>query len=99
MEEFRSFVGQSPLVRKMLDESEAKGEAKGETKGRTEGAVEALQHMLVGVVQGRFPPLTELAQRKASEVTELQKLQVLVKAVSTAPDENVARWVLTTLAA
>jgi hypothetical protein len=95
LEEFRSFVGQSPLLRKMLAEAEAKGEA----KGKTEGAVEVLQHMLVDVVQGRFPPLTQLAQRKASEVTELQKLQILVKGVSTAPDENIARWVLTTLAA
>lgn len=76
---------------------EKKAEAKAE--GKTEGAIEALQQVVVEIVQGRFPPLTELAEQKVTEVREPKVLHLLVKQVSTAPDEATARWVLSTPAA
>jgi hypothetical protein len=99
LEEYRSFVGQSPLVRKMLEDAKAEGKEEGLAEGEIKGKIKILQKMLVDMVRGRFPPLAELAQQTAVEVSEPQKLELLVKGVSTAPDENVARWVLTTLAA
>jgi hypothetical protein len=87
-----------PKVKKIRAESEekgrVKGRAEGRTEGRTEGELRASQNILVNVVKARFPALAELARQKASQINKPDVLTYLIEQVSTAPDETVARWLL-----
>ena len=87
-----------PKVKKIRAESEekgrVKGRAEGRTEGRTEGELRASQKILVNVVKARFPALAELARQKASQINKPDVLTYLIEQVSTAPDETVARWLL-----
>jgi flagellar biosynthesis/type III secretory pathway protein FliH len=85
-----------PKIKKIRAESEEKGRVKGRTEGRTEGELRASQRILVNVVKARFPDLVELARQKASQISKTDVLTYLIEQVSTAPDENVARWLLST---
>ena len=78
---------ESPTIQKMRAESKA------------EGAVEALQKAIVHVVKARFPELAELAQEQITHVHNPDKLDVFVQQVSTVPDEDMARWLLKSIAA
>ena len=81
-------------VRRMRAESEAKGRAEGEARGEAKG----LQMALVSAVKVRFPELTELAQQKVGLINDAAGLDMLLKHVITAPDENTARWLLSSAA-
>ena len=91
-----------PKVKKIRAESEEKGRVKGRAEGRTEGRNEgrnegelrASQKILVNVVKAWFPALAELARQKASQINKPDVLTYLIEQVSTAPDETVARWLL-----
>jgi|GEM_PF-1759028 len=94
-----SLLEESRFVKRAEARGRIEGKAEGEIKGRTEGAVEALQQAVVEIVQGRFAPLTELAQQRVVEIKDIKELHLLVKQVATARDEEVARWLLTLSAA
>ena len=87
MEELEDFLEQSPYVQKKREES------------REEGLIEGLQKGIVTIIQGRFPPLVELAQERVSRVTKPEELNILLKQIATIPDETTARWLLSTIAA
>jgi len=53
----------------------------------------------VAVVEGRFPPLKPLAQEQVKKVTEPVILNLLIRQISVAPDENTARLALNLIAA
>jgi len=71
------------------------GREEGIEKGRTEG----LQEAIVGLVETRFPPLTELAHRKVPQIRKPELLTVLLKQVAVARDEEMARIMLDSFAA
>ena len=52
------------------------------------------QRMLVSIVKVRFPALAELAEQEAAKITNAGALELLVQKVVAAPDENFARWLL-----
>ncbi|MFL5625809.1 MAG: hypothetical protein ACJ788_09490 [Ktedonobacteraceae bacterium] len=79
-----------PKVKQIRAESEEKGR----TEGRAEGELRASQRILVNVVKARFPALAELAHQKARQINKPDVLTYLIEQVSTAPDETVARWLL-----
>ncbi|HKF36745.1 MAG TPA: hypothetical protein VKB35_07560 [Ktedonobacteraceae bacterium] len=87
MENLDSLLDENPFVQKRWAE------------GREEGIAEGLQKALITVVEGRFPPLVELAQQRVTQVTKPEKLDLLLKGIAAAPDEATARWLLDTLAA
>jgi len=76
-----------PKVKKIRAESKAEGE------------IQASQRILVNVVKVRFPALAEMAQQKATEVNSPDILNYLIEQVSTAPDESMVRWLLSSPAA
>jgi len=63
-------------------------------ESKAQGELQALQRAIVIVTKVRFPELVELAQRKASQIQQPDILNYLLEEVSSAPDEEVARWVL-----
>lgn len=65
--------------------------------GHKEGLIEGLQIAFVIIVHGRFPPLTELAQQGIVKVTKPDQLDLLLRAVVTAPDEAIMRWILSSI--
>ena len=81
-------------VRRIKAESEAKGRAEGIAEGEARG----LQMALVSAVQARFPELAELAQEKVVKINNTVGLDMLLRHVITAPDESVARWLLSSAA-
>jgi hypothetical protein len=87
MEELEDFLEQSPYVQKKMEES------------REEGLTEGLQKAFVAIVEGRFPPLVELAQKRVARVTKSDKLDLLVKQIATIPDETTALWLINIIAA
>ena len=91
MEQLDGFLAQSPYVQKKKEE--------GREIGREEGLAEGLQKAFVAVVEGRFPPLAELAQQRVSQVTKPDNLDLLLKQIVTIPDETTARWLLNSIAA
>jgi hypothetical protein len=88
-----------PKVKQIRAESRAEGEAEGEARGRAEGEILASQKMFVNIVKVRFPALGQLAQQEAARISNPDALDLLAQKVVTAPDENVARWLLTPPAA
>ena len=87
MGQLDSILEQSPYVQKKKEE------------GHEEGLAEGLQRALLTVMQNRFPPLVELAQKRVTQVTKPDKLDLVLKQIVNAPDEATARWLLDTLAA
>ena len=71
----------------------------GREEGREEGRTEGLQEAVVGLIETRFPPLTELAHRKVSKISKPELLNVLLKQVAVARDEDMARIMLDSFAA
>ena len=80
-----------PKMRKIRKESEAKGEALGLIRG--------LRTAVITVVTLRFPPLTELAQRKVSRIRKPEKLNLLLEQVMSVSDEDAARLLFDDIAA
>ena len=99
MEQLDDFLEQSPYVQKKKEEGREIGREEGREEGHEEGLAEGLQKAFVTIVQGRFPPLAELAQERVLQVTKPEKLDLLLKQIVTIPDEATARWLLNTIAA
>ncbi len=103
MDKFDSLLEENPFVQKKAAEAEEKGRAEGRAEGLVEGEArgkaEGLQKAVVTVIEGRFPPLAELAQQKVTQITKPDLLDVLLRQVVSASDEATARWLLNTFAA
>ncbi len=56
--------------------------------------IQALQNAVVEIVKGRFPTLMDLAQQRVAHMSTCTALYEFVGLISTAPDENSARWLL-----
>ena len=95
MDQFDSLLEENPFVQKKSAEAEEKGRA----EGIAEGKVIALQAVVVRVVRGRFPALTELAQEQVTKIDKPDALDFLFDKVSIAPDEATVRWLLSSSAA
>ena len=76
-----------PKVRKIREE------------GKAEGQLAQAQKMFITVVSARFPNLTDLAEQVAKQITSPDKLDLLAQQIVKVPDEQTARWLLTSLAA
>lgn len=89
----------------MLEEDEfvqhqrALGKEEGREEGREEGKVEDAQQILVKIVSLRFPSLKDLAQKKAQHTGNIDTLHNLIELMTTASDEDRARWVLSSSSA
>jgi predicted transposase YdaD len=95
MKDFDSLLDENPFVQKTKAEAEERGRAEGEIQGEVRG----LQKAVVIIVEGRFPPLTELAQQRVTQISQPDLLNVLLKQVATARDEDMARLLLNSFAA
>ena len=78
-----------------LAEGEARGEAKGEARGKAEG----LQEAVVTIVEGRFPPLADLARQKVRRINGPDALSMMLRSLAAAPNEAAARTLLELLVA
>ena len=81
---YDSLVDEDPEVQERV----ARGEAEGEIRGA--------QKIVVGLMEARFPALTELAQERVTLIRNTGALSRLAKQVATVPDEATARWLLGT---
>jgi hypothetical protein len=86
MSELRSLHAGNPLLEEL--------KAEGRVEGRVEGEAQGLQKALITTVELRFPRLKELAEQKGPQVTKPDKLDLLLRGIYTAPDENAARLLL-----
>ncbi|HET9920721.1 MAG TPA: hypothetical protein VFQ30_12810 [Ktedonobacteraceae bacterium] len=81
------------------EEGLEEGLQRGLEQGREEGKLEGLQQAVLTVVETRFPPLSEFARQRVTQVRKLDKMEIAFKALAAAPDENTARMMLELLAA
>src|SRR5438477_12297121 len=99
MSNFESLLDEGAFVKRrkaeMLEQGRQEGIALGIVKGREEGKAEGevvgLQEAVVSFIELRFPPLAELAHRKVPQVRKREQLDVLLRSVYTAPDEDAVR--------
>ena len=100
---FDDLMERDPKMRKIRAESEARGRAEGEALGKAEGEAlgkaEGLQEAVVTIVEGRYPPLADLARQKVRRITTPDALSIILKSLAAAPDENAARTLLELLVA
>jgi hypothetical protein len=68
-------------------------------EGKAAGRLEQAQKMFILVVSARFPNLIDLAEQTAKQTTNSDKLELLAEQIVKVPDEQTARWLLTSLAA
>ncbi len=94
---YDELIEQDPKMKRIRAESEARGRSEGFAKGRSKGRIEGLQEAVVAVISGRFPSLVELAQSKVTTVTKIDALDLVLQAMSKAPDETTARLLLEAL--
>ena len=87
MAELESLLDGSSFVQKRRAESFAEGEAVG------------LQKAVVTIVENRFPPLAESVKQKISHVQRTDRLQLILKAAFTVPDEKTLQTMIDLLAA
>ena len=85
MEQLDDLIEQNPSILKNKEEA------------RKEDFIEGLQKGVVIVVARRFPPLAEFAQERIAKVTKPDQLELLLRQFVLAPDESIARWILTVL--
>jgi predicted transposase YdaD len=83
-------------LEKGLEEGRTKGLEEGRTQGLEVGR-EALQRVVLGVVQNRFPELAELAAARVGVVTDLGSLQKLALDVVSASSAEQARTLFESL--
>jgi len=79
--EYDSLIDEDPEVKERV----ARGKVEGEAKG--------LQEAIVTVVEGRFPPLVDLARSKIARIHTMETLTILLKSLLAAPGEDSA-WLL-----
>jgi hypothetical protein len=84
---YDSLLDQDPEIQERIAQAKAEGEIQG------------VQETVVGFVEARFPALGELAQERVTLIRNTEVLRLLVKQVAALPDEDAARWLLSTLAA
>jgi hypothetical protein len=84
---FEELLDDDPYLRERDERAEARG------------AVQALQKTTVNIVKRRFPELVKLAEQRVAQITSSDVLEELVGMLSTAPDENTARFLLSPTAA
>src|SRR5258708_9629407 len=65
--------------------------ARSRAEGKAEGELQAAQTMFVNIVSARYPGLTELAKQQAAQIDNPAALDILAQKVVIAPDENIAR--------
>jgi len=106
---WNNLLEQDPYIQKKTADAEArgegrgearglaKGEARGEARGLEKGRTEGLQKAVLSIVRGRFPLLTDLAQEKVGRIQKVDALDLLLEQIVQAPDEAIARWLLSTL--
>lgn len=111
MSNLESLLDENPFVQKRKaeglakgrDEGLAEGIAKGRDEGLNEGLVEGeargLQRAVITLVEGRFPPLAELAHERVQRVNKLEALDIVFRGIVAAPDEATVRLLLNLLAA
>jgi hypothetical protein len=58
--------------------------------------LESKREAVTELVEARFPALIEIAQQQVVRLTKLEALSLLHKQIGLAPDENIARWILST---
>ncbi|HZR43315.1 MAG TPA: hypothetical protein VFB12_24580 [Ktedonobacteraceae bacterium] len=73
--------------------------ARAREQGKIEGKLEGAKQILVDITEARFPALVELAKQQIIHIHKTEDLSKLSKLIISAPDENVARWLLTTYTA
>ena len=63
-------------------------------RGKAEGEIQGAQKIVAGLIEARFPALTELAQERVTLIRDTDTISRLAKQVASAPDEATARWLL-----
>jgi len=91
--------GKAAGLAKGLAEGEVRGKAEGLAEGETRGKAEGLQEAVVTVVEGRFPPLADLARQKVRRIHGPDALSMMLKSLAAAPNEAAARTLLELLVA
>src|SRR5438105_14191827 len=66
---------------------------------RDRGRIEGLQSGVIAVVEARFPALVAFAQQQVVLLNQPDELSRLTKQIAAAPDETIARWLLSTYSA
>lgn len=66
---------------------------------RVKGEVRGLQRAILSLIKRHFPALTELAQQRVAQITDLDELDQLHEQIADASDEVFVRRVLTKQAA
>ena len=64
-----------------------------------QGVLQGLQEAFLSVVDVRFPTLRELAREKVTQATKPDAINLVLKGIAAAPDENAARILIELLAA
>jgi len=82
-----------------IQKQRALGEAEGELRGETRGEIRGMQKGIISIVDARFPTLTKLAQQHIERIDKPDDLDRLLRMIVVAPDENTARFVISTYAA
>jgi predicted transposase YdaD len=86
-------------IEKGIEQGIEKGREEGIEQGVEKGKLEGLREAVLNVVEARFPPLVELARQRVPHARTTDTVNLVLKGVATAPDENAARFVLDLLAA
>lgn len=58
---------------------------------------EAVQDIVLAILRVRFPSLDEIGQKRILSIKSLELLRMIAKQIATAPNEEAARWLLSTL--
>jgi hypothetical protein len=73
--------------------------ARSRAEGKAEGELQMARRMFVNIVSARFPALGELAKQQAAKIDNPAALDILAQKVVIAPDENIARLLVSPTAA
>ncbi len=90
---FNDLLEHDPYVQQQRALGFAEGKAF--ARGRAEGEMQALQRVLVNIVIARFPTLLDLAQQRAAQIKTPEALHQVILWAATAPNEHIARFILT----
>jgi len=97
---FDQLWDESPRVQKMKErwyeqvQNKVKQEVEQEIKEKKSIETETLRRTLLSIIHARFPNLSEFAQQQVKQFDKPDALDLLIQKIATAPDANMARWLL-----
>ena len=96
---FEKLLEENDFVRKQRALGVAQGKEQGKLEGRIDGEVDASRHILLDILQARYPALAESVKLRIAQTRQVERLREAIRLIVNISDEQTAKYMLNTVLA